>query len=187
MTTRVTHFVVAAALTLAVPGAAQRAGTVEAGAFARYTRFDNSLGVGNAIGAGGRLAVFLQPNVTVELDLARTSSDRPGGAAVTHSPLHARLTYYYQTPGSARVDVLVGAGLVRNRYSGAYSATDHGLAVLVGVRYHWNDRIGARLDANEDFVTSPANETPQVTYNSNFAVHVGVSVLLDWRRSAARR
>ncbi len=187
MTTRVTGFVVAAALTLAVPGAAQRAGSFEAGAFARYTRFDNSLGVSNAIGAGGRLAVFLQPNVAVELDVARTSSDQPGGAAVTHSPLHARLTYYYQTPGSARVDVLVGAGLVRNRYSGAYIATDHGLAVLVGVRYRWNDRIGARLDANEDFVTAPANETPQVTYNSNFAVHVGVSVLLDWRHSAARR
>ena len=80
-----------------------------------------------------------------------------------------------------------GAGLVRNKYSGAYSATDHGLAVLLGVRYRWNERIGARLDANEDFVTSPANETPQVTYNSNFAVHVGVSVLLDWRRSVARR
>lgn len=187
MTIRETCFAAAAALTLAAPVAAQRPGSFEAGAFARYTRFDNSLGIGNAIGAGGRLAVFLQPNVTVELDVARTSSDRPGGAAVTHTPLHARLTYYYQTPGSARVDVLVGAGLVRNRYSGAYAATDHGFALLVGVRYRWNDRVGARLDVNEDFVTSPANETPQITYNSNFAVHAGVSVLFDWRRSAARR
>ena len=178
MTIRVTRFVVGAALTLAVPGAAQRAGSIEAGAFARYTRFDNSLGVGSAIGAGGRLAVFLQPDLALEVDLARTSSDRPGGAALTHSPLHARLTYVYQTSGSARADVLVGLGLVRNKYSGAYTATDHGLAVLLGLRYRWNGRFGLRLDANEDFVTSPANETPQVTYNSNFGLHMGLSVLL---------
>jgi len=72
----------------------------------------------------------------------------------------------------------VGLGLVRNKYSGAYTATDHGLAVLLGLRYRWNGRFGLRLDANEDFVTSPANETPQVTYNSNFGLHVGLSVLL---------
>src|SRR5437762_2859549 len=86
MTIRVTRFVVGAALTLAVPGAAQRAGSIEAGAFARYTRFDNSLGVGSAIGGGGRLAVFLQPDLALEVDLARTSSDRPGGATLARSP-----------------------------------------------------------------------------------------------------
>lgn len=53
-------FTALAALT-AAPAPGHRPGTVELGAFGRYTRFDRSLGWDNAFGGGGRLGVFIAP------------------------------------------------------------------------------------------------------------------------------
>ena len=45
---------------------AQSAGTIEFGGFGRYTRFDQSLGLDNAYGAGGYLGVFIAPGLAIE-------------------------------------------------------------------------------------------------------------------------
>src|SRR5256885_6153307 len=80
MLTRMIRIAAVASLAAALPAAAQRAGTVEIGAFARYTDFDNSLALNNAVGVGGRATVFLERAVALELDVSRTSADRPGAA-----------------------------------------------------------------------------------------------------------
>jgi TonB-dependent SusC/RagA subfamily outer membrane receptor len=183
---------VVVALVHAVPAAAQRSGTVEVGAFGRYTAFDHSLALGNAAGVGGRLAVYVHPTFAVELDISRTSADGGGsGGSVTHSPLHAWLVY--SPPLSPRAVLLMGGGYVRNRYAAGSRATDRGLAGFVGVRYRLTDRLALRIDANEDFVTAPANASPQVTYNANLGIRLGLSVFLnpsggagEWRAAVPR-
>src|SRR5213075_2527922 len=106
----------AVALLLAAPASAQRPGAVEIGALARFTNFDNDLAMSNAVGAGGRLAVYVGPRLAFELDMSRASSDRSPGSA-TYTPLHARLVWGVRRPG--RVEGLLGAGYVHNAYRGS--------------------------------------------------------------------
>jgi len=114
----------AGALLLAASASAQRPGAVEIGALARFTDFDNNLGMRNTVGAGGRLAVYVRPRLAFELDMSRTSSDRSAGSA-TYTPLHARLVVSLGRPG--RVEGQLGAGYVHNAYRGSLDATDGGL------------------------------------------------------------
>src|SRR5256885_7074614 len=92
MMTRAIRFVAAASLAAAPPLAAQGAGTVEIGAFARYTDFDNSLAMNNAVGVGGQVSVYLERVVAVELDVSRTSAGRPavGGVLPGHTRMPTR-------------------------------------------------------------------------------------------------
>jgi hypothetical protein len=177
MVSRATRLVAVSVLGFAVPAAAQRPGTIELGGFLRYTEFDNSLALGNTIGVGGRLAAYVRPDLALEVALSRTSADAPGTNAVTHTPAHFRVVYSPEV--AERLAVLAGAGYVRNKYGNAYDRDDGGIAVLLGVRYWLNDLVALRLEASEDFVTSPANESPQVTFNGNLGIHVGLSVLLN--------
>ena len=52
MLARVMRLLAGATLVLAVPVAAQRAGTIEVGGFARYVDFDNTLPMGDDMGVG---------------------------------------------------------------------------------------------------------------------------------------
>src|SRR5712691_6020912 len=127
MTIRVIPLAATAVLVLARTAAAQRAGTVELEAFARLTNFDNSLPLDNmVVGAGGRAAVYLNPRVTLELDLSRTSS-----RSETYTPVHARLVGAFAS--GARVETLLGGGLVRNAYRGPLNADDVGLSGIIGL------------------------------------------------------
>src|SRR5256885_6610684 len=90
MMTRAIRFV-AGALLAAPPLAAQGAGTVEIGAFARYTDFDNSLAMNNAVGIGGQGSGYLEHVVAVELHVSRASASRPPGRSVPYTPMHLPL------------------------------------------------------------------------------------------------
>ena len=84
---------IAAALTaLAVsPLPGQGAGTVEIGGFARYTRFDRTLGLDDAIGGGGWLGVFFAPGLALEGTGGYLSTSGPFATDRSLIPLHARL------------------------------------------------------------------------------------------------
>src|SRR5256885_5116307 len=114
MMTRAIRFV-AGALLAAPPLAAQGAGTVEIGAFARYTDFDNSLAMNNAVGVGGQVTVYLERVVAVELDVSRTSAGRPagGGGSTSYTPVHIPPVRAVYT-GNRRDQLLCGR---RRRYS----------------------------------------------------------------------
>ena len=177
MACRITRLAVVVALICAAPAAGQGAGAVELGAFARYTNFDNSLGMSNTIGAGGRVSVTLRPRVGFELDLSRTSAstDRAGGT-VTYTPLHARVVGTLPTGG--RVEALLGGGYVRNSYGGALEESDGGLSALLGLRYHVNNRVWMRLGIDLDLMFHPSSGSPFTFYNGNWGLTLGASARL---------
>jgi len=177
MSFRVLAVCVASALPLARPAAAQRTGTIEIGGFARFTDFDNSLNISNSLGVGGRIGVFLLPRVSVEAELATTSTDSGPSLSVKHTPFH--LFGVYNHPADPRADIVIGVGYVHNKYSDGVSSTDNGVAGLVGVRYRIRDLLALRIDANEDFMPSPANKSPSASFNGNLGLQLGVSVMLN--------
>ncbi len=172
MLARVMRLLAGATLVLAVPVAAQRAGTIEVGGFARYVDFDNTLPMGDDMDIGGRVGVYLEPAVTIEVDLARSSQ-----SSVTYTPLHVRAVYNGSV--SPRLEALVGGGYVRNWYGAPYNAADQGLTMLLGVRYHVRDQLWLRLGADLDVMFHTADNTLFTFYNGNWGIHFGPSVRLN--------
>ena len=166
----------AVALLLAAPASAQRPGAVEIGALARFTDFDNNLGMSNTVGAGGRLAVYVRPRLAFELDMSRTSSDRSAGSAI-YTPLHARLVVGVGRPG--RVEGLLGAGYVHNAYRGSLDATDGGFSGLIGMRYQLNSRVWVRIGTDLDVMFHPSSDSPFTFYHGNWGLHLGAGARLN--------
>ncbi len=177
MSLRVSVVCAVSAFLLVRPAAAQRTGTIEVGGFLRFTDFDNSLNISNTLGVGGRLGVFLIPRVSVEAEVSTTYTDSGPNLDVKHTPFH--LFGVYNHPADARADIVIGIGYVHNKYSDGISSTDNGVAGLVGVRYRFRDLLALRLDANEDFMPSPANKSPSASFNGNLGLQLGVSVMLN--------
>lgn len=184
--TRAIRFVAAASLVAAPPLAAQGAGTVETGAFARYTDFDNSLAMNNAVGIGGQVSVYLEHVVAVELDVSRTSASRPTGGSVTYTPMHIRLVRAFATGN--RLDVLLGGGAVRNAYGGSLGASDGGVSALLGLRYRWSDRLWLRGGLDADFMvhSGSAQGSPFTFYSGNWGLQLGATLRLKGGGGAAQ-
>jgi hypothetical protein len=169
MMTRVIRIAAAASL-VALPLAAQRAGTVEIGAFARYTDFDNSLGLGNGIGVGARGAVYVRPNLALELDVSRSSG---------YTPVHARMVGAFAT--GSRAELLLGGGYVRNSYGAALGASDGGVSALLGMRYRMAERVWLRagFEADAMFSTDNSRSNPFPFYSGNWGLQLGVMMRLN--------
>jgi outer membrane protein with beta-barrel domain len=172
----------------AMPGLAQRAGTVEVGAFGRFTKFESKLNFDNRLGIGGRLGVFVVQNLAVEGDVTYTRTKSQAGDELRHTPLHARLIY--NIPAGEKAAVLLGAGYVRNLFRASYRETEGGFGGLLGVRYSLGRLLAARVDATGDYIPtaesrfSPAQVAGVEQKKSNFhlGVEAGVSLLLRGRR-----
>src|SRR5437867_214297 len=121
------------------PLAAQRAGTVELGAFGRWTKFGESLALNtaghlpakNGFGGGLRLGVFVVRNLEIEGDASYTKVDAAGGGKVRHIPIHAGLTYNF--PLAKRAAFLLGARYVHNSYGEDADLSDNGLGGVAGL------------------------------------------------------
>lgn len=164
-------------LLLTRPAASQKAGTIEVGGFGRFTDYDNSLPFTNKVGVGGRIGVFLPVRFSVEGDLSTTSNDA-SGTTVKYTPMHVMLLYNYPLGESS---VLVGGGYAHNKYaSGGVNTTDNGIAMIVGLRYRLHNMVALRLDLNEDFIPSPANQGPETSFNGNLGMQLGVSFLFSF-------
>jgi hypothetical protein len=176
MMTRVIRLAAVASLA-ALPLAAQRVGTIEIGAFARYTDFDNSLGFANAIGVGGRAAVYVRPNVALELDVSRSTG---------YTPVHARLVGAFVT--GSRAELLLGGGYVRNSYGAALGASDGGVSALLGVRYRVTERVWLRggFDADAMFSTDSRRSNPFPFYSGNWDFQLGATLRLNGGGGAAQ-
>lgn len=159
------------------PAVSQKAGTIEVGGFGRFTDYDNSLVFSNKVGFGGRVGIFLPAGFSVEGDLSSTSND-VAGTSVKYTPMHLMLLYNYPLGTSS---VFVGGGYARNKYGyGGSDTTDTGVAAIVGVRYSLQKMVALRLDLNEDFIPSPANQGPNTSFNGNLGIQLGVSVLVSF-------
>jgi hypothetical protein len=171
MTARVIQLAAIGTLTLAGAATAQHTGSVDVGAFARYTRFDNTLGMGNAVGVGGRAAVYLSQTLAIEVDAAHAS-----GNSIGYTPTHLRLVF--DAPWSSRLDGLLGGGYVRNWYGAPYGLSDGGVSVLLGARYHLTSRTWLRFGTDLDFMIHTSDQSPFPFYHGNWGLHLGVGTRL---------
>ncbi len=174
----------AAVLFAAAPLAAQKAGTVELGAFGRYTNFDQSLRVEDGGGGGGRLGIFVARNVEIEGDISYSSLPREGGIGghLSAVPIHARLIY--NIPAGEHSAVLIGAGYVRNEYGKTFDGSDNGFGGLLGLRLALGGLFSLRFDLTGDYVSSPAiaDLTPNLPLaadldNWNYGAQAGLSLM----------
>lgn len=192
MSVRVGVFAGMLALAGAMPVQAQQAGTVEIGAFGRYTKFESKLNFDNRLGVGGRLGVFVVRNLALEGDVTYTRTKSDGGLELRHTPIHARLIY--NVPVAEKTAVLVGAGYVRNLFRASYRETEDGIGGLLGVRFGLSDLLSMRLDATGDYIWEAESRfvPPQVPgvekKKSNFHLggQAGLSLLLGGKRDGDR-
>jgi outer membrane protein OmpA-like peptidoglycan-associated protein len=155
---------------------AQDAGTIEFGGFGRYTRFDHSLALDNAFGAGGYLGVFLAPGLAVEGTggyLPTTGPFIPDGTLI---PLRAQLIYGRPVVGN--LGIMMGAGYVHNVYGKTANYSDDGVSGLFGLRLGLGNAWAMRVEAVEDFIPSPQNQSVAVPNNWNFSLQAGLSALI---------
>jgi opacity protein-like surface antigen len=177
-----------AVVILAAPAAAQDAGGVEVGAFARYTHSSRSLNLDNAVGFGGVLGYYIKPGIALEADASYSQADAkpaiivtgaPAGTAadtgveVSIVPIHARAVL--NVPVATRASVLVGLGGVVTLYRKNARATDKGATALLGLRLHLSRRLSARLDGTADWIPSPSNHAGS---NWNLGGQAGLSLAL---------
>ena len=155
-----------AALVLAVPVAAQQRGTMEFGAFGSAGMFDKNLTLDQGMGAGGRIAMYLDPRWAVEFEKGEMRATRTLGLKdVNVGILAGRLMV---TPIKAgALSILLGAG------AGASTETNflhsYGVTGLVGAKLALGNSAAIRADLIGDWL---ANESWK-TYRS---VHVGLSL-----------
>ena len=155
---------------------AQDAGTIEFGGFGRFTRFDKSLALDNAFGGGGYLGVFLAPGLAIEGTggyLPTTGPFIPDGTLI---PLRAQLVYGRPVVGN--LGIMMGAGYVHNVYGKTANYSDDGVSGLFGLRLGLSSAWAMRVEAVEDFIPSPQNQTVAVPNNWNFSVQAGLSALI---------
>ena len=156
---------------VAAPAEAQRAGTIEVGAFARYTDLDKGLGMGTTVVLGGRATVYVGQTLAVEVDAAHASS-----RSVGYTPLHVRLVR--EAPLGPRLGALLGAGYVRNWYGAPYQVSDGGLSAMLGLGYHLGDRVWLRLGTDLDFLIHTSDQSPFSFYHGNWGFQFGAGARL---------
>jgi outer membrane protein OmpA-like peptidoglycan-associated protein len=133
---------------LSQPAAAQKLGSLEIGAFGRYTIFDNGQNLKNAIGGGAQLGVYFMPRLSLELSGAYVPTKDKATEAVTvkHIPAFARLLV--NLPVGEKVSILVGGGYLRSFYDYgiADSTARHGAHGLLGFRAWLTDAVSVRAE-----------------------------------------
>jgi outer membrane protein OmpA-like peptidoglycan-associated protein len=171
---RVRGLIIALLFTTAPAVHAQSAGTFEAAAFGRFTRFDNTLPIQEEIGGGGSLGFYLIRNLAIEAEGAFTSThDNFSGVRVSNIPLRGRLTYHFPLGGYSSA-FRVGAGYVRNLYRKDINFDDNGATAIAGIRWGLSPSYGFRVDATADYVGGPeGNRTDKYI---NWGAQVGLSI-----------
>jgi outer membrane protein OmpA-like peptidoglycan-associated protein len=165
-----------AALTaaLALPAQAQRSGTIELGALARYTAYDDSVGLEDTWGLGGRLGWFFADNWAIVGDggLTKTTT-RVGAVDVNNTFVHAHLVR--ALPFGQRLALLLGGGWAYNVFSNGSSENENGVGGLAGLRLRLGKRLALRADATADYMLEPAIASED---NLHLGLQAGVSLLL---------
>lgn len=183
-------FALAAAAALFAPevGAAQQAGTVELGALGRYTLFGSDVGVKNAFGAGGRVGLFVLPNLAVEGEWTYAEpelEDQPGWGGrtfISHELITGRLVYNHAV-GDA-LGVLLGAGYSYDNFSRPrrVGGRGGGPSGLLGLRFSFNDMFSARLEGFGYYVSADDDAVgfarPQTF---NMGAQAGLSMMIGNR------
>jgi outer membrane protein OmpA-like peptidoglycan-associated protein len=152
------------AVLTASPMIAQVGGTIEFGGFASYTKFDETYGVKNSWGAGGRVAAYVSPRIAFEFEGGGTRAGRGNGLPkVNLGVLSARLLVTPVTVGP--LAVLIGGGV---EHSDNYFLESYGMQALIGAKL----KLGEMLALRADGIQSWASNGDGV----NKSLHIGLSV-----------
>lgn len=191
---------------IAAPAMAQDKGSLEIGAFGKFTKYDNSYGTSeksaNSYGAGGRLGYFLSKKWEIELDGSGNATDVKEfftgytSTALTYYPFHLRAIYNQKLGDDSPITWLIGAGPAYNKYgkdiSGlpGFKGSDVGVGAITGFRASLTNWLAARLDGTLDYIPSPNNAKAEITgqgngitagsvasKNLNLGVQLGLSVI----------
>lgn len=168
------------AVIVAAPAAAQDRGTIELGAFGRYTRFSSSgLTLADRAGFGARAGYFLSPLLALELDGSRTTTHDPAVSTPTIAYYPWHLRGVVNLPFTERVSGLLGVGPMLNNYrtTGA-NETDYGVGGLAGARVRLASAVALRLDATADWSLHRSSGGGNYW---NLGLQAGVSVLLGMK------
>jgi outer membrane protein OmpA-like peptidoglycan-associated protein len=160
------------------PVAAQRAGSVELGAYGVYPQFDQSLQFSNKVGFGGQLGIYFASNLALEADISRISTTQEGNPSdldVSFMPMRARLTYNIPIGGYSRM--MLGAGYVRTRLGDFYDNSESGFTALAGFKVGMGQNVILRLDGTLDYITGSLINDPTVDRNINYGLRAGLSLL----------
>lgn len=145
-------------LCCAYPAQAQRTGTFDIGAHARYSILDGDVAIDNGTGLGARLGYFVRKNIAVEFEYDRVLADAAGGR-IKLEPMYLRLAYHFPLRESWS-GILGGAFLMdRNTPPSGESFTDNGFSLSIGLQHNPLGRLGFRADVVGDVVPSPFMET----------------------------
>jgi len=178
----------AAALLLPEMAVAQRAGTIELGAVGRFTVYDSKVGVDNSLGGGGRVGLFVLPNLSVEVDWTYAEpelEDQPGWQGrtfISHELIQARLLYNHSL--GETLGLLLGAGYSYDNYSRPrrVGARGGGPGGLLGLRFTFNDYFSARLEGFGYYVPEDADATTFVRPSTvNLGAQAGLSFMIGNR------
>jgi outer membrane protein OmpA-like peptidoglycan-associated protein len=162
-------------MVVSAPLAGQSQGTFEAGAFGRYSKFDDTLALDNKGGFGGFLGLFLVKNLAFETEVAHTSThDTSGTPDVSNTPIRVRLTYHIPLGGYASA-IRVGAGYVKNKYGKDVDFNDNGFGGLVGLRWGLNRSLAFQVDGTIDYVPGPDQD--RADKYTNLGVQAGLVLL----------
>jgi outer membrane protein OmpA-like peptidoglycan-associated protein len=154
-----------ALLVAAMPVAAQTRGTMEFGAFASNTSFDNSLALDNSWGGGARVGMYLHSRWMLEFEGGGASASRTFSSPdVNVGILSGRLTAVPARIG--RLSLLLGAGVdhVDTDFHESYGF--HG---LVGAKLAFSERVALRVDGISSHMANGNG--------NNMGMHVGLSFL----------
>ncbi|GAC1650888.1 MAG: hypothetical protein NVS4B3_10410 [Gemmatimonadaceae bacterium] len=131
--------------------------TVTIGAIGGVTAFDRTLALGNAVGAGGRLALRVGPRAGLEVDATELFLSAPMGTGQpVATAVRGRASYW---AAGAEADLVLGLGMMRIRRSGR-SEGDYGLTGAVGLERRFADYLALRVEAIEDYIPRPLNGAP---------------------------
>lgn len=163
---------------VAVPAVAQDKGTIELGAFVKFTDYDNSYGTArksaNSWGGGGRLGYFFSPKWSLELDGSANATDVIEffngfeSTALTYYPFHLRLLLNQKLGDNSPFTWLLGAGPGYNRYGKevagepGFKGDDWGLGALTGFRVKLTNWLAFRVDGTFDYIPSPNNGSAEI-------------------------
>lgn len=159
-----------AAVTMPANADAQRQGAIEIGGFGRYTKYMDTLNLDPAVGAGGRVGLYVFKNWMAELELSYADADvnlpptgqtgRDSLRTVSDAMWSYRLTYNH--PLADKVKLLLGGGYGYHSFGRVRIAAPRGGGPqgLVGLRFVLNNRLSARVEGTGTYIM-PSDEDAQ--------------------------
>lgn len=176
---------------LAFTASAQKPLAVEGGLFGQFTKLDEELLLDDVLSIGGRLGLYLFPNLGLEADGHFGTTDWAGPAgtkSINYTPFALRVIA--GLPLGERLRLMLGLGYQQNVYknriqtfNGAVAGNEYedALSALVGLKVCLNQKWSLRGDVPVDYNPSPNFNGNPVTLDgksTNVGFRVGLSRML---------